>query len=158
MDKKHQLTSEGLEAIKAKLKKLKEVDRPANVEALKEARAQGDLSENAEYDAARDEQARIENEISELEEIVRNAVVIEDENHSNNLGKLITIEYEDDHEVEEFLLVSSSLEADPMQGKISKESPLGKAVLEASVGEIVKVKPDTGEHFHIVVKNIKESK
>lgn len=158
METKHQFTSEGLENIKARLKKLKEVDRPRNVEALKEARAQGDLSENAEYDAARDEQARIENEITELEEIVRNAVVIEDEIHASNIGKLITVVYEDDEETEEFLLVSSSLEADPMQGKISKESPLGKAVYEANIGSKVIVKPESGVEFVVLIKNIKEAK
>ena len=67
MNSKHQLTKEGYEIIAAKLQKLKDEDRPRVIEALKEARAQGDLSENAEYDAARDEQARIENEIKRLE-------------------------------------------------------------------------------------------
>lgn len=155
MEVKHQFTSEGLENIKARLKKLKEVDRPRNIEALKEARAQGDLSENAEYDAAREEQAKIEDDIKQLEEIVRTAIVIEDEIHSSNIGKMITVEYEDDNEVEEFLLVSSSLEADPMQGKISKESPLGKAVLEANIGSKVHVKPESGDEFVVFIKNIK---
>ena len=154
MELKHQLTSEGLENIKARLKKLKEVDAPKNIEALKEARAQGDLSENAEYDAAREEQARIDKEIKELEDIIRNAIVIEDEGHSSNIGKYITILYEDDESTETFLLVSSSLEADPMQGKISKESPLGKAVLEANIGMKVTVKPESGEEFKVLIKKI----
>ena len=158
METKHQFTSEGLANIKARLKKLREVDAPRNLEELKEARAQGDLSENAEYDAARDEQARIDNEIKELEDIIRNAVVIEDEVHASNIGKMITIVYEDDESTEEFLLVSSSLEADPMQGKISKESPLGKAVLEANIGSKVIVKPESGDDFVVLIKNIKESK
>ena len=158
METKHQFTSEGLANIKARLKKLREVDAPRNLEDLKEARAQGDLSENAEYDAAREEQARIDTEIKELEDIIRNAVVIEDEVHTSNIGKLITIVYEDDESTEEFLLVSSSLEADPMQGKISKESPLGKAVFEANIGSKVVVKPESGDDFVVLIKNIKESK
>ncbi len=158
METKHQFTSEGLANIKARLKKLREVDAPKNIEDLKEARAQGDLSENAEYDAARDEQARIDNEIKELEDIIRNAVVIEDEVHASNIGKLITIVYEDDESTEEFLLVSSSLEADPMQGKISKESPLGKAVYEANIGSKVLVKPESGDEFSVLIKNIKDAK
>ena len=85
-------------------------------------------------------------------------LVIEDEVHASNIGKMITVVYEDDESTEEFLLVSSSLEADPMQGKISKESPLGKAVLEANIGSKVIVKPESGDDFVVLIKNIKESK
>lgn len=154
----HQFTQEGLENIKTRLKYLKDVARPANVEALKEARAQGDLSENAEYDAAREEQATIEKEIQELEEIVKNAVVIEDDIHTSNIGKKISVLFEDTKETMEFLLVSSSMEADPMNGNISKESPLGKAVFEANIGSRVTVKPENGEEFTIVIQNIKDNK
>ena len=156
--KQHQFTNEGLENIKSRLKFLKEVARPRNIEALKEARAQGDLSENAEYDAAREEQATIEQEISELEEIVKNAVVIEDDVHASNIGKLITISFDDTKETLEFLLVSSSMEANPMEGRISKESPLGKAVYDANIGSKVTVKAENGEEFSVSIINIKNNK
>lgn len=152
---KHQLTKEGYEIILAKLNKLKDEDRPRVIEALKDARAQGDLSENAEYDAARDEQARIENEIKELEEIIKSAVIIEENESSDNVGKTITVVYVDDNEEDTFSLVSSSLESDPFNGKISKESPLGKAVFEANVGDVVNVKTESGAEFKVKVKNIK---
>jgi transcription elongation GreA/GreB family factor len=96
MNGKHQLTIEGLKKCKLELEKLKTVDRPRIVEALKEARAQGDLSENAEYDAARDEQANIEARIKELENIIKNSDVIEiNKKTTSNLGKKITVEYDD---------------------------------------------------------------
>ena len=152
------LTYAGLRALEDELENLKVVRRKEVAVKIREAREQGDLSENAEYDAAREEQARIDTEIKELEDIIRNAVVIEDEVHTSNIGKLITIVYEDDESTEEFLLVSSSLEADPMQGKISKESPLGKAVFEANIGSKVVVKPESGDDFVVLIKNIKESK
>jgi len=155
MNSKHQLTKEGYEIIAAKLQKLKDEDRPRVIEALKEARAQGDLSENAEYDAARDEQARIENEIKELEEIIKSAEIIEDYSSTNNVGKTITVKYLDDNEEESFSLVSSSLESDPFNGKISKESPLGRAVLEAKEGDEKTVKTETGNEFKIAVISIK---
>ena len=155
MNSKHQLTKEGYEIIAAKLQKLKDEDRPRVIEALKEARAQGDLSENAEYDAARDEQARIESEIKELEEIIKSAVIMEEVSSSNNVGKIITVKYLDDNEEETFNLVSSSLEADPFNGKISKEAPLGRAVLEARVGDEKTVKTENGAEFKIVVVSIK---
>ena len=152
---KHQLTKEGYEIILSKLNKLKDEDRPRVIEALKDARAQGDLSENAEYDAARDEQARIENEIKELEEIIKSAVIIEENQSSDNVGKTITVLYVDDEEEDTFSLVSSSLESDPFNGKISKESPLGKAVFEANVGDVVNVKTESGSEFKVKVINIK---
>ena len=155
MNSKHQLTKEGYEIIAAKLQKLKDEDRPRVIEALKEARAQGDLSENAEYDAARDEQARIENEIKRLEEIIKSAVIIEEAVSSNNVGKMVTVKYLDDNEEETFNLVSSSLEADPFNGKISKESPLGRAVLEGKAGEEKTVKTENGTEFKIVIVSVK---
>ena len=152
---KHQLTKEGYEIILSKLNKLKDEDRPRVIEALKDARAQGDLSENAEYDAARDEQARIENEIKELEEIIKSAVIIEENQSSDNVGKTITVVYVDDNEEDTFSLVSSSLESDPFNGKISKESPLGRAVFEANIGDVVNVKTESGSEFKVKVINIK---
>lgn len=148
---KHHLTSEGLENLKNELEKLKNEDRQRVIESLKEARAQGDLSENADYDAARDEQARLEGRIKELEEIIKNAVVIDPRSngHNSNLGKVITVEFEDG-EQRKFELVGS-LEANPLENKISNESPLGSAVLHAKKGEVVTVRTDTGHEFSITI-------
>lgn len=151
-NQKHQLTIEGLEKLKAELEKLLNVDRPKNIEDLKEARAQGDLSENAEYDAARAEQARIEARISEVQAIIKNHEII-DGASSSNLGKKVTVYFEDTEEEEEYTLVGS-LESDPLDGKISNESPLGVNILKAKVGDRILIKTDSDE-FYIVVKNIK---
>ncbi len=154
MNGKHQLTIEGLEKCKIELEKLKTVDRPRIVEALKEARAQGDLSENAEYDAARDEQANIEARIKELENIIKNSDVIEiNKKTTSNLGKKITVEY-DDGFVAEYTLVGS-LEADPSEGKISNESPLGKEIVNRRKGDRITIRNESGEEFDIIIKDIK---
>ncbi|MGD9886868.1 MAG: transcription elongation factor GreA, partial [Bacilli bacterium] len=139
MNGKHQLTAEGLEKCKAELDFLKNAERVRVIESLKEARAQGDLSENADYDAARDEQARLEARIKELESIIKNAIIIDDnKTATSNLGKKIVIEFED-KSVYDFTLVGS-LEADPLQEMISNESPLGMAIVNHKVGDKVLVK------------------
>jgi len=103
MNGKHQLTAKGLERLKLELDDLKNKERVRVIESLKEARAQGDLSENADYDAARDEQARIEARIKELEYIVKNAIVINSEKNSSNsnLGRVFHLEF-DDNSTDEF--------------------------------------------------------
>ena len=154
MNGKHQLTIEGLEKCKVELNKLKTVDRPRIIEALKDARAQGDLSENAEYDAARDEQAHIEARIKELESIIKNSDVIEiNKKTTSNLGKKITVEY-DDGFVAEYTLVGS-LETDPSEGKISNESPLGKEIINRKKGDRITIRNESGEEFEIVIRDIK---
>ncbi|MGI6767794.1 MAG: transcription elongation factor GreA [Bacilli bacterium] len=153
MVEKHHLTTAGLDKLKMELDDLKNIERSRIIESLKEARAQGDLSENADYDAARDEQARIEARIKELEKIIKNSVIIENNSSASNLGKTITLEF-DDGSVDEFVLVGS-LEADPLNGKISNESPLGGAILHHKVGDKVLVKPDNGEEFYVTIKKIK---
>ena len=152
MNGKHQLTKAGLEEHKRELEKLKNEDRVRNIEALKDARAQGDLSENADYDAARDEQARIENRIKELENIIKNAVLINGTS-TNNLGKKVEVFFEDDEFTDIYTLVGS-LEADPESKKVSNESPLGSAILKAKIGDRVLVKTELSE-FYIQIKNIK---
>ena len=154
MNGKHQLTIEGLEKCKVELNKLKTVDRPRIIEALIDARAQGDLSENAEYDAARDEQAHIEARIKELESIIKNSDVIEiNKKTTSNLGKKITVEY-DDGFVAEYTLVGS-LETDPSEGKISNESPLGKEIINRKKGDRITIRNESGEEFEIVIRDIK---
>lgn len=152
MNGKHQLTIAGLEEHKRELEKLKNEDRIHNIEALKDARAQGDLSENADYDAARDEQTRIENRIKELESIIKNHVLINGKNSTNNMGKTIAVSF-DDGRKNAFSLVGT-LEASPLDNKISNESPLGQAVYKAKKGDRVLVKTESTE-FYITIEDIK---
>lgn len=153
MNGKHQLTQAGLDELKKELDKLKNVDRIHNIEALKEARAQGDLSENADYDSARDEQARIENRIKEIENIINNHVLINASSNATNIGKTIVVDFENKKVTRELTLVGS-LEADPVQNKISNESPLGQAILKAKIGDRVLVKTEMNE-FYINIIDIR---
>lgn len=154
MDKTYQLTKQGLENLIEELETLKEVDRKRNLEALKEARAQGDLSENADYDAARDEQARIEARIKEIEGILKNYSLIK-EDHSNkvNIGKTIEIQV-GSLPVKEYTIVGS-LEANPIQGRISNESPIGKGIIGTEKGQEVTVKTETGQDVTVKIINVK---
>lgn len=145
-DKKVVLTVAGYKDKEDELKDLKINKRPQVAEKIKEARGQGDLSENAEYDAAKEEQAEIEARIALLEKMLKNAEVIDEEEISTdviNLGckiKLLDIEFD---EIMEYLLVGST-EADPEKGKISNESPLGAALLGKSANETVDVDAPAG--------------
>ena len=140
------LTQEGLEEIKKELEELKLVKRPQVIEALKDARAQGDLSENAEYDAARTEQAVVESRIKELEVMLENVKVIEKTNTDVvSLGCNVTIEYVDDNEKEEYSIVGSK-EADPFSNKISNESPIAQAILGQKKGATVSVDSPNGKY------------
>lgn len=140
------LTNEGLENLKSELEELKNVRRPEVIEALKEARALGDLSENAEYDAARNEQAVIENRIKEIEVMLENATIITDvKTDKVGIGNKVTIEYVDDNEKEEYFIVGSK-EADPFANKISNESPIAKAILGFKVGDIRSVDSPNGSY------------
>lgn len=154
---KHQLTVDGYIEMNNKLFEMKNVTLPQIIVALQEARAQGDLSENAEYDAARDEQARIVNEISKLEDDLKNFIIIGD-SKTNNLGRRITVLYLDDNEEYEFVLVGSSLEVNPLEDRISKDSPLGKGVLEAKVNDVVTIKPENGTELKVKLLKIEEKK
>ena len=152
MAEKQLLTKKGYEERVALLEHLK-VDRRKEVaEKLKEAREQGDLSENAEYDAAKDEQRDIETQIAELEEILKNAEVIQDDNTDSDAIKMeSTVVLDEDIE---YVIVGSS-EADSLNNKISNESPLGAAMLGKKVGDIVKVEAPIGvvEYKIVSVKN-----
>ena len=140
------LTEEGLEEIKKELDELIQVKRPEVINALKDARAQGDLSENAEYDAARQEQAVVESRIKELEAMIEKAVVITKvDTDVVSIGTKVTIEYVDDEEKEEYSIVGSS-EADPFENKISNESPIAKAIMGLKVGSVVSVDSPNGKY------------
>ncbi len=140
------LTSEGLQDLKQELENLKLVKRPEVIQALKEARALGDLSENAEYDAARHEQAVVESRIVELEQMIENAVVIENiKTDCVGIGTKVKIEYIDDDETEEYSIVGSK-EADPFENRISNESPIAQAIMGLKVGDIATVASPNGQY------------
>lgn len=147
------LTAEGLEEKKKELEFLTHVKRPEIIETLVEARSYGDLSENAEYDAARNEQAIIEGQIKELEYIVDNAVIIETASRDEvSLGNTVVLKYVDEEEFEEYKIVGSS-EADPFKNKISNESPIAQAILGAKAGDIVEVESPNGK-YQVEIKEI----
>ena len=145
-DKKHILTYAGLKQYEDELQNLKVVKRKEVAQKIKEAREQGDLSENAEYDAAKDEQRDIELRIEELEKLLKNAeVVVEDEIDLDkiNVGckvKLLDVEYDEEME---FFIVGST-EANSLQNKISNESPVGRALMGKAVGDVVDVETQAG--------------
>ncbi len=148
------LTQEGLDELKKELDELKLVKRPEVIAALKDARAQGDLSENAEYDAARTEQAIVESRIKELEVMLENAKVIEKaKTDLVTLGSKVTLKYIDEDEDEEYSIVGSK-EADPFENKISNESPIAKAILGKKAGEIVSVDSPNGK-YDVKIMSIK---
>lgn len=144
--KKRLLTYAGLKALEDELENLKVVKRKEVAGKIKEAREQGDLSENAEYDAAKDEQRDIELRIEELEKLLKNAeVVVEDEIDVDkiNIGckvKLLDVEYDEEME---FFIVGST-EANSLQNKISNEAPVGHALMGKSVGDVVDVETQAG--------------
>lgn len=146
------VTKQGLEEMKAELEDLKTNKRPAVIEALKEARALGDLSENAEYDAARNEQAETENRIKTLEAMIEKAVIIEKKSTDEvSIGSTVEIEYVEDGEIDTFHIVGSQ-EADPFENKISNSSPIAKAVIGLKVGDIGKVESPNGEYDVKILK------
>ena len=151
-DNKVIMTAEGYLEAETELNELKNVRRQEIIEAIKEARAQGDLSENADYDAARNEQAIVEAKIQELEYKLEHAEIIDNKNKNEvNLGSTVTISY-DDGETEEYKLVGS-MEADPFENKISNESPLGIALLKHKIGDIVEVASPNGG-YNIKIEKI----
>lgn len=146
MEKKNILTYAGLQKLEEEIHDLKVNKRKEVAEKIKEAREQGDLSENAEYDAAKDEQRDIEARIEEIEKILKNAeVVLEDEVDADkiNIGcKVCVFDMEYDEEMQFFIV--GSTEANSLQKKISNESPVGKALLGAKVGDVVSVESPAG--------------
>ena len=145
-EKKNLLTYAGLKKLEEELHDLKVVKRKEVAEKIKEAREQGDLSENAEYDAAKDEQRDIEARIEEIEKILKNAeVVVEDEVDLDriNVGCKVKVhDYEFEEDIE--LKIVGSTEANSLEGKISNESPVGKALMGAHTGDVVEVEMPSG--------------
>ena len=134
------------------LDELKNVKRPEVITALKEARALGDLSENAEYDAARTEQALVENRIQELEAMIENVVLIENvDTDKVSIGTTVTIEYVGDNDTEAYSIVGSK-EADPFNNKISNESPIAQAIMGKKAGDVVSVDSPNGKYDVKILK------
>lgn len=148
------LTEEGLEKIKQELELFKTQKRHEVAQRLKEAIAQGDLSENSEYDAAKEEQAFIEARIVQLENMIRNAKIISSDNQDKNVvnvGSKVTIQELPDGDTETYTIVGSA-ESDPLLGKISNESPIGAELLGKRVGETVQVPAPSGTIPFKIVK------
>jgi transcription elongation factor GreA len=140
----HFLTPEGKERLEQELEFLRRVRRPEVAEHIRIAREDGDLSENAGYDAAKEEQAHVEGRILTLENILKNAQVIENNEHSGTVvvGSKVTVQ-EEGYDPEKFHIVGSA-EVDPTQGRISNKSPLGQALLGKSQGDTVQVNTPNG--------------
>jgi transcription elongation factor GreA len=132
------LTKEGLEKLKKEYEHLTKVRRREVTERIAKAREYGDISENSEYDTAKEEQSFVEGRVLELEEILRNAKVVDQSQKSSEVQIGSKVRVEVDGEEDEFVIVSP-VEADPMQGKISDESPVGTALLGSKVGDVVTV-------------------
>ncbi|MBQ6135255.1 MAG: transcription elongation factor GreA [Bacilli bacterium] len=146
------LTQEGLDDLKRELDELINIKRPENVQAIKEARSLGDLSENAEYDAARNEQAQIEARIQQIEKMLENVSIISDVNTDTvGIGNTVAIKYVDDDEEDEYKIVGSQ-EADPFESKISNESPIAQALFNHKVGDIVTVESPNGSYDVEIIK------
>ena len=146
MEKKNILTYQGLKKLEDELQELKVVRRKEVAAKIKEAREQGDLSENAEYDAAKDEQRDIEARIEDIEKILKNAeVVVEEEVDLDKISigcniKILDIEFDEELEYK----IVGSTEANSLKGKISNESPVGKALIGAHTGDVVEVEMPMG--------------
>ena len=149
MVNKIELTKEGAENLEKELRHLIDIDRPAVIEALQAARSQGDLSENADYSAAREEQGKIESEIAKMEDILQHCKIISNKDSTDTvaLGKRVKMEINGD--IEEYSIVST-IEVDPRAGRISNESPLGAAIIGHTPGDEVRFK--TESNFEVVVK------
>ncbi len=140
------LTSEGFLELETELNYLKTDKREEVLNTLKEARSLGDLSENSEYDNAREEQGKLEGRIKEIEYILEHAVIINEEASEKgvvNIGSTVKLQYEGEDDIEEYKIVGSQ-EADPFNNKISNESPIAHAILNKKIGSVVEVSSPDG--------------
>ena len=148
------MTQKGYDEAKMHLQYLQTTKRQEIVDRISEARSHGDLSENAEYDAARNEQTLNEVEINELDYKIKNAVIIEENTDTSyvHIGSKVRV-YDEEMDEEEVYEITGSTESNAMQNKISNDSPVGKALLKHQVGETVKVAAPDGE-YKLLIKEI----
>ena len=153
-----QLTRKDVERIEAEIEMRKLEMRPKLIEAVKEARAQGDLSENFEYYAAKREKNRNESRIKYLEKMIKTAKIISDESADDEVGLNNTIElyFEDDDETEKFKIVTT-VRGSSLEGYISNDSPLGRAVMGHKAGDRVFVKVNENAGYYVVIKSIENT-
>lgn len=154
-EKSYPMTAEGKEKLQAELKNLKLVKRPEVIERIKVARSFGDLSENSEYDAAKDEQSHLEDRIAQVEEMLKYAQVVDAESVDPNVvsvGKTITYTEVGTDDPETYTIVGSD-ESDPLNGKISNDSPIAQALL-GKEGETVSITTPGGK-FDVVINEVK---
>ncbi|CAP18433.1 Transcription elongation factor [Candidatus Phytoplasma mali] len=157
-DKKniYELTKSGVLELKEQLHHLTEIRRIENLKILKEAREQGDLSENADYDAARNEQALIENEILKIKNILKKIKIIKSlKNKEVNIGKLVELNFLEKNIKKSFYLVGI-LETDPSLNKISIDCPLGKGIRGHQVGDKITIQSETGKNFQVEILKVEQ--
>ncbi len=150
------MTAEGKEKLEAELKDLKLVKRPEVIKRIKVARSYGDLSENSEYDAAKDEQSHLEDRIAQVEEMLKYAQVVDADAVAPNevaVGKTITYTEVGEDDPETYTIVGSD-ESDPLNGKISNDSPIAQALLGKKKGETVSITTPGGK-FDVVINEVK---
>ena len=155
-EKSYPMTAEGKEKLQAELKNLKLVKRPEVIERIKVARSFGDLSENSEYDAAKDEQSHLEDRIAQVEEMLKYAQVVDAESVDPNevsVGKTITYTEVGTDDPETYTIVGSD-ESDPLNGKISNDSPIAQSLLGKKKGETVSITTPGGK-FDVVINEVK---
>ncbi|MCI8578255.1 MAG: transcription elongation factor GreA [Lachnospiraceae bacterium] len=155
---REKLTKSDVQKIQEEIEHRKLVVRPECLEAVKEARAHGDLSENFEYHAAKREKNQNESRIRYLENMLKNAIIISDTSRDNEVGlnKTVTLYMEDDDEEETYKLVTS-IRGNSMNNMISTESPLGKAILKKKVGDRVLVKANEAYSYYVIVRKIENT-
>ncbi|AMO86136.1 transcription elongation factor GreA [Solibacillus sp. FSL W7-1472] len=158
-EKQYPMTLDGKQKLEDELNTLKTVKRPEVVERIKVARSFGDLSENSEYDSAKEEQGFVEGRISLIEQMLRNAVIITEDETSNtiSLGKTVTFDELINGKranFEESYTIVGSAEADPMEGKISNDSPIAKALMGKHVDDVVKLTTPGGE-MEVIILEVK---
>lgn len=157
-EKTYEMTAEGKKQLEEELQTLKFVKRPQIVERLKIARSYGDLSENSEYDAAKDEQMRLEERIDAVSEQLKYAVIVDTaavDPDEVSIGKTVTVTEVGEDEPETYEIVGIS-QSDPFHGKVSNESPIGKALLGHKKGETVKINVDSANvSYDVVINDVK---
>ena len=152
------LTESDIEKIKKEIEHRKLVVRPEAIEAVKEARAQGDLSENFEYYAAKREKNQNESRIRYLENMIKTANIVEDTAADDEVGMNNTVTFYNERTEKDMVVrIVTTIRAKPFKGLISIESPLGKALLHHKVGERLPVKLDNGESYYVVIRSIEKT-